>query len=262
MQSLKELRAQNAARRLSGEANDGGASGLIPDGRERAPLVVPSTEEAAATMESTQRAGRTLAPLASKGSLVPSNNPGEFARTAGGLARSAASQEGDAPQEDREARRRRRRRRRPEQHDQDEGKTDGDVRPSSTATRPSNDGEDEDEGNVRQAGGGPRTRGSVSEIKKASPETTLGMQSDADHESARSPLDSRGAPPQEEPRKKLTPLAARRARMEQQKMAEVGENVLLRDYIALKSTSCGCLAKFKTIARHLRQLPQESELPM
>lgn len=39
-------------------------------------------------------------------------------------------------------------------------------------------------------------------------------------------LSARRAPPQEKPKKKLTPLEARRARIEQQKQQEVGDFLL------------------------------------
>ncbi|CAM9757050.1 unnamed protein product [Ectocarpus sp. 8 AP-2014] len=96
MHSLKELRAENAAKRLSSDRTAEDAHGTS------SPAAAPTATPATAA----PRAGRTLAPIGSTGSLPPSDAAAPAEPTAG---------DDDAQQrEDREARRRRRLRRRRE----------------------------------------------------------------------------------------------------------------------------------------------------
>ncbi|CAM9602015.1 unnamed protein product [Ectocarpus sp. 13 AM-2016] len=242
MHSLKELRAENAAKRLSSDRTAEDAHGTS------SPAAVPTATPATAA----PRAGRTLAPIGSTGSLPPSDATGPTRPTAG---------DDDAQQrEDREARRRRRLRRRREREQRENAGGDDNSKVSvddnttvvsgtSQTSTPRVD-EDEEGGSTPTARGkgapleGRAGRGSEREKSEqvgagpprsrhppaaAAPfvaeEKVAGDDKKVDPEENGSelekPLSARGAPPKEKPKKKLTPLEARRARIEQQKREEV-----------------------------------------
>lgn len=247
MHSLKELRAENAAKRLSSgrtaEDEDGASSPAV------APTATPATAAA-------PRAGRTLAPIGSTGSLPPSDAAAPAEPTAGD----------DAQQrEDREARRRRRLRRRRERERENAGGDDNSkvsVDDNTTAvsgtshTSTSRVDEDEEGGGApsardkgallhvegrsgrgserersEQVGAGPPTSRHqpaaaapfVAE-EKAVGDDAKNVDDEKNGSDSEKPLSARGAPPKEKPKKKLTPLEARRARIEQQKREEVTSN--------------------------------------
>lgn len=217
MHSLKELRAENAAKRLSDSRTAGeDESGPSP------------AAAAAAAAAAAPRVARTLAPLTSTGSLLPA---------------AATPVEPDAgddgqQQEDREARRRRRLRRRREREqreneDEDNSKmnADGNATAASGASRASTTPGKDDMKGARTAadtvvgakGGGLSDRVSAPAEEKTfdnEKKTAVGVDNDGFEKPQ---LSARGEPPTEKPKKKLTPLEARRARIEQQKREEVGD---------------------------------------
>ncbi|CAM9156600.1 unnamed protein product [Ectocarpus fasciculatus] len=241
MHSLKELRAENAAKRLSS-----GRTAEDEDGTS-SPAAAPTATPATAA----PRAGRTLAPIGSTGSLPPSDAAAPAEPTAGD----------DAQQrEDREARRRRRLRRRREREQRENAAGDDNSKVSvddntaavsgTSQTSTSRVDEDEEGGGTptaRDKGAlleGRSGRGSESEKSEqvgAGPPTSRRQPAaagpfvaeekvvgDAQKVDAgkngsdlEKPLSARGAPPKEKPKKKLTPLEARRARIEQQRREEV-----------------------------------------
>ncbi|CAM9570631.1 unnamed protein product, partial [Hapterophycus canaliculatus] len=249
MHSLKELRAENAARRLSNNRTEDEDEG------ERTPLAVGAETSSAGVQAAaaTSRAGRTLAPLGSAGSLRPSGT----AAPAESAADSAAQE-----QEDREARRRRRLRRRREREQRenydsgnDNGKANDDNATAASGIprtrtpmeeeggrrteerRPANDdvavgegelqpgreGDSERKGELLQEESDRRSSPAAASF--AGEERVLRDANSAhprvdDEGSEKPPISARGAPPSEKPRKNLTPLEARRARIEQQKRAE------------------------------------------
>ncbi|CAN0133352.1 unnamed protein product [Ectocarpus sp. 6 AP-2014] len=241
MHSLKELRAENAAKRLSSDRTAEDVDGTS------SPASAPTATPAAAP-----RAGRTLAPIGSTGSLPPSDAAAPAEPTAG---------DDDAQQrEDREARRRRRLRRRREREQRENAGGDDNSKVSvddnttavsgTSQTSTSRVDEDEEggstptarekgaplegragrgserENNERVGAGPPRSRHPpAAGAPFVAGEKAAGGDKRVDPEKNRSdlekPLSARGAPPKEKPKKKLTPLAARRARIEQQKREEV-----------------------------------------
>lgn len=240
MHSLKELRAENAAKRLS-DSRTAGDDEIGPS-------------RAAAAAAAAPRVARTLAPLTSTGSLLPA---------AATPAESAAGDDGQQ-QEDREARRRRRLRRRREREqreneDEDNSKMDADdnATAASGASRASTTPWGEDTKGARTVAdtvlGG--KGGALSDRKKSAPaeeERTFDNEEKAgavENDGFEKPqLSARGEPPTEKPKKKLTPLEARRARIEQQKREEVGSFFCSRPvqlYVVRWSCSdtyiCSCL---------------------
>lgn len=200
MHSLQKLRAENAAERLS-QASDLSEA--------------PPVSEAVTTTVGAPRVGRTLAPLTSTGSPLPAANEGENRNTSGG------AEEDTTRQEDREARRQRRKYRQEREQQRNEGDNGGnDDTATSVATPASTVGKDK--ASIHFPGEGV--------IQKSAPDQTNGVRVDLNRERAdteatggrtRAPLAARRAPPQEKPRKNLTPSAARRARIDQQKRQEV-----------------------------------------
>lgn len=247
MHSLKELRAENAARRLSNNQI------ADEDEGERTPFAEAAATPSAPATAAPARAGRTLAPLGSAGSSLP---PGAATPT------EPAADDGAQQQEDREERRQRRLRRRREREQRekydDSAKDNGKVN-NDNAKAASDAGTPGEEESGREAGGRgaeidvlaggkdrvqPGTGGRLErkrELPKEQPNrgsppaaasfageekvsrdaksSDRGVDGDS---SEKQPLSARGAPPSEKPRKNLTPLEARRARIEQQKREEVG----------------------------------------
>lgn len=214
MQSLKELRAKNAAR-LNRTTEDvvAASSEHAPGDALAATAPAAGTPATAATV-GVPRAGRTLAPLSSTGSI-----PGASGRGGTRNADSPAAEDGQ--QGDREKRRRRRRRRRERERDEDEDGGSSEAPTLSLASLQNMSGEGDmsaasagEEGAKRD--GGLDAKREVNASGEIDMGAVYGSSADAGL-----PHNARGAPPQEEPKKKLSPLAARRARIEQQKRAEV-----------------------------------------
>ncbi|CAB1115363.1 unnamed protein product [Ectocarpus sp. CCAP 1310/34] len=242
MHSLKELRAENAAKRLSSDRTAEDADGTS------FPAAVPTATPTTAA----PRAGRTLAPIGSTGSLPASDAAAPAEPTTG--------DDHAQQREDREARRRRRLRRRREREQQENAGGDDNSKVSvdestkavSGTSQTSTSRVDEDEEGrstptARDKGApleGTAARGSEREKSEqvgarpptsrhppaaAAPfvaeEKVAGDDKEVDPEKNGNdlgkPLSARGAPPKEKPKKKLTPLEARRARIEQQKREEV-----------------------------------------
>lgn len=177
MHSLKDLRAEIAAKRLS-RAEEGddvsSRSALAPD-------LSPVTATAFSP-----RSGRSYTPLTSTASLHPV-----------ATGRDSQGTGDDAEEEFRPSARRRGRRRR-------ERRPDANVEVNKQSSFPPE--EDGEEGEMSRLGTGSELQG-----------TSVG-----DIVERHGPLaDTRGTPPQEKPKKMLTPLSARKARIEQQKRDEV-----------------------------------------
>lgn len=247
MHSLKELRAENEAKRL-------GTTSRTADEDDVATTAsaVPAAAPAAVAAATAPRAGRTLAPITSTGSLI-SSSP------------AAAPAEPTQRLEDREARRRRRLRRRREREQRDSDNDDDNSkvnvddnatavsfasRGSSTpgeevrgggeavarvaaadAAEEENDGvqhsrlgsDSERKSRQIEAGSSHRQQTPAAEDKVVNNDKKRSAATDDDHDDfEETQIGSRGAPPREKPKKKLTPLEARRARIEQHKREEVG----------------------------------------
>lgn len=224
MQSLKDLRKASAAavRQISRTGDAAGSE--LPSSVElgqASPNVATTTSAGAGV----PRVGRTLAPLTSAGSLVQGTSRDDPSSDV------ASNTRDDALQEDRETRRRRRRRRRDKEHRHDDSShgVDEGAAAVSVASRSSTAvvGEEgsalisAEEGGLGLRGGGfadGRSEEETSRERAAEEKDAL----DENATGPAPPLSARGLPPQERPFKKLSPLEARRARIEQQKREEVG----------------------------------------
>lgn len=225
MHSLKELRAENAAKRLS----DSLAAGEDEIGTSAAATAAAAAAASAAS--AAPRVGRTLAPLSSTGSLQP----------AAATPTDPAAGDDGQQQEDREARRRRRLRRRREREqreneDEDNSKVNADdnATAASGASRASTTPGEEDTKGSRIAAADTMlgAKGGALSGRKSAPAEEKAFDNEKDiaavdiNDGFEKPqLSARGEPPPEKPKKKLTPLEARRARIEQQKREEVGDFV-------------------------------------
>ncbi|CAM9637468.1 unnamed protein product [Scytosiphon promiscuus] len=198
MHSLKQLRAENAARRLSNNRT------ADEDEGQRTPLAVGAATSSTGVPApaATSRAGRTLAPIGSAGSLLPS---GTAAPAEAAASRAPVEVQGDMEAEGRGAAR-----------DAAAGE--------KSEVQPRGGGRPEQKGEPTQRQPGrrspPSEASSVGEEKVPRDPRNAGAGSD-DESREKPPLSARGAPPSEKPRKSLTPLEARRARIEQQKREEV-----------------------------------------
>lgn len=224
MQSLKELRAQNAARQELSRttATPSTAATAARDavsGTTQSPLVSNATTTIAAS-----RPGRTLAPLArSPTSGSTEANRGGGGGGGGGGGRDALRAE--------------------EVEQRDDSKSTDDINPPYTGTtrqrrRPKKETEQNSDAAAMEyevATVADKEQPAVDKVAvdrgitggvSAKDSATMGDHN-GQSQSQRWPkfghddTDGRGAPPQEKPKNKLTPLAARRARMEQQKREEV-----------------------------------------
>lgn len=249
MHSLKELRAENAAKRLSSDRTAEDADGI--SSLAAAPIATPAS--------AAPRAGRTLAPIGSTGSLPPPDAAAPAEPTAG---------DDDAQQrEDREARRRRRLRRRREREQRENAGGDDNSKVSvddnttavsgTSQTSTSRVDEDEEGGSTptardkgaplegragrgsereksEQVGAGPpRSRHPPAAAEKVAGDDKK-VNPEKNGSDLEKPLSARGAPPKEKPKKKLTPLEARRARIEQQKREEVSQNHFFLEFMTQK----------------------------
>lgn len=202
MHSLKDLRAEIAAQRLS-RAEDGddfsSRSALAPD-------LSPVTATAFSP-----RAGRSFTPLTSTATLQHVATGSDSERT-----------DDDAEEDFRESPRRQPRRRR--EREPDVTVNDRVQAPTVTANVEVN----------KQSCFPPEDDGEEGETSRFGTGSELRATSVGDIVESRGPLAStRGTPPQEKPKKMLTPLSARRARIEQQKRDEV-LNISSVVYVALR----------------------------
>ena len=186
MHSLKELRAENEARRLRRTEEDDSPATITPN-NGLGTVVSPTAATAGAP-----RAGRTLSPLASTSR--------QQAVSAGGDFRKADDTEvaGELGEENRESRRIRRRRRRERERGEDNGGDDDGPRASIEATTVARVTSVKD----------------VVEGREEDPALLLSARGVPPQEKLRRPS------PQDKP-KEFTPLITRRARTEQQKRDEV-----------------------------------------
>lgn len=214
MHSLKELRAQNAARLSRTVGGDGNGDTAAGASSELKSISGSSQLASAAAATASRVGGRTLAPLGSAptGSSLPASRLGDHATT--GLLSD------DDGHEDRDRTSSLRRRRRRDKNRESE-REDEDLVPGLASRRiTANERED-------AAKGAPGTIADADEEvvgrrRLASSRESREVAGDTDdREITENPLSTRGSPPQEKPKKKLTPLEARRARIDQQKREEV-----------------------------------------
>ena len=223
MQSLKDLRKASAAavrqRSRTGDAAGSELTSSVELGEAPGPVAGTTTT----TAEGVSRIGRTLAPLTSAGSLVQGTGRDDPSSDV------ASNIRDDTHQDDREMRRRRRRRRREREHRRGDSSSRGvneDAASASVVSRSSTAVVGEEASVVASAGEeGFRGGGLVDGRSEEDTSRERAAEEDALDKNATGPgppFSARGLPPQERPLKKLSPLEARRARIEQQKREEVG----------------------------------------
>lgn len=222
MQSLKDLRKASAAAVRQRSRTGGAAGSELPSSVELGEAPGPTAATTTSAAVGVPRVGRTLAPLTSAGSLVQGTSRGDPSSDV------ASNKRDDALQEDRETRRRRRRRRRDREHRHDDSSHGVDEDAAAVSVASTAVVGEEGSAIISAGEGGSGFRGGGFADRRSEEETSrerAAEEEDALDENATGPgppLSARGLPPQERPVKKLSPLEARRARIEQQKREEVG----------------------------------------
>lgn len=228
MHSLKELREQNAAREeLSRTAASAGTH--RPSLLTSNPLATtPSVSGEISTATTTFPAGRTLAPLARSGES-PTGGPGRGGsmdmNPQGTIERGHFNNtEVDLHKI---SRRRKKKNREQRQHSTEKVEA-ASAGPALVASETSTGDEDKEvaaENGVVANTAGLITKGSAAVDKQSQSQrdqhAVIGRELHSREGVGADGSSVRGAPPQQKPKKKLTPLAARRARMEQQRREEV-----------------------------------------